>query len=339
MRRELRYLSRWLRGLALACISILGAVAIVGSGGGALGFPPCDEPWCGNGPPPPPSPSASIEPPYVTALVGTPVTYTAQSSNLSGSLAYQWRRSSDGGSSFVAIPGATGKTYSLPSVNLGDDGALFLVTVTGSNGIVPSLVGHLTVSATPGIVFEDGEFLPADWLVSSVADPGQVPFLHTEERITMGGSPGAFRKMVFQVPQGAGWARLFYSSRSATYDPALQGAIYVIDYSEDCSALLSSDTTSTESSLVIEQSGRRYLSNTNRDCVLTTWSGVASRSSLRVQDFRLFDGPACNSGESCPDFSASAMPMRFGYWRISFGTAGDSIAHGIDNWKVTVWRR
>ncbi len=31
--------------------------------------------------------------------------------------------------------------------------------------------------------------------------------------------------------------------------------------------------------------------------------------------------------------------LRFGYWRISFGVAGDSIAHGIDNWKVTVWRR
>ena len=44
-------------------------------------------------------------------------------------------------------------------------------------------------------------------------------------------------------------------------------------------------------------------------------------------------------GETCPDFSASAAPMRFGYWRISFGGPGGSIAHGIDNWKVTVWKR
>jgi hypothetical protein len=31
--------------------------------------------------------------------------------------------------------------------------------------------------------------------------------------------------------------------------------------------------------------------------------------------------------------------MRFGYWRISTGPAGASVTHGIDNWKVTVWKR
>jgi hypothetical protein len=342
MRDEPRCWPRWLRGLTLACISALGLVAIVGSGGG-VGFlgSICDTYPDSCLPPPPPPPSASIQPPYITAQVGTPVTYTVETSNFSGSLSYQWRRSSDGGSSFVEIPGATGKTYSLASVNLGDDGAVFVVTVTGSNGNAPSRWGHLAVSASPGIVFEDGEFLPADWLVSSLPDPGQVPFVHTEEQTPEGGNPGAFRKMVFQVPPGAGSSRLIYSSRSATYDPASQGAIYVIDYAEDCIALPSSALTYTNSSLAIEQGGRRYLANISVTdfCLLPTWSAVASRSSLRAQDFRLFDGPACNPGASCPDFSANAPPLHFGYWRISFGTAGDSVAHGIDNWRVTVWRR
>jgi hypothetical protein len=31
--------------------------------------------------------------------------------------------------------------------------------------------------------------------------------------------------------------------------------------------------------------------------------------------------------------------MRFGYWRISYGVQGDVVAHGIDNWQVTVWRQ
>ena len=31
--------------------------------------------------------------------------------------------------------------------------------------------------------------------------------------------------------------------------------------------------------------------------------------------------------------------MRFGYWRIVFAAPGQSAAHGIDNWKVTVWKR
>ncbi len=339
MLNEMHRLSIWMRGLTLACISALGLVAIVGSGGVALGFPPCTAQFC-NTTPSPPLPAASIQPPYITALVGTRLTYTVETSNTSGTLSYQWRRSSDGGQTYVDIAGATGKAYSLAGVNLGDDGALFLVNVRASNGAsVLQAVSHLAVSATPGVVFEDGEFLPADWLVSPVVDPGQAQFVHTEERIATGGNPGAFRKMTFQLPLGTGSERMFYTSLSATYEPASQGAIYVIDYSEDCIALQSSETTFTESSLVIEQNGRRYLSDTFNSCVSTTWSAVASRSSLGVEDFRLFDGPACNAGESCPDFSASALPMRFGYWRISFGTSGDSIAHGIDNWKVTVWRR
>ncbi len=339
MRLELVRWSTCIRGLALAGICLLGLVAIVGSGGGAPGFPPCEPPICPDGPPPPPLPSASVEPAYITALVGTGVTFTAQTSNLSGSLSYQWRRSSDGGITFNDIAGATGRTYSLPSVNLGDDGARFKATVTGGNGVVRSLVGQLAVSATPGIVIEDKEFLPADWIVSPVADPGQLPFVHSDERVTTGGNPGAYRKMVFQLPQGAGAARLFYASLSATYDPALQGGVYVIDYAEDCIVLQPSASSSVLSSLVIEQGGRRYLTNTNSDCVLDRWNPQPSRASLGVSDFRLFDGPACNAGESCPDFSASAPPMRFGYWRLAFGVPGDVIGHGIDNWKVTVWRR
>jgi hypothetical protein len=31
--------------------------------------------------------------------------------------------------------------------------------------------------------------------------------------------------------------------------------------------------------------------------------------------------------------------MRFGYWRSVPGQAAQAVAHGIDNWKVTVWKR
>jgi hypothetical protein len=213
------------------------------------------------------------------------------------------------------------------------------VRVMANNVFAVRAFGHLAVSASPGLVFQDGEFQPADWIASPVVDPGSAPPVVSDERITAGGNPGAYRKMTFQVPQGAGSARVFYALRSATYDAQTQGAIYVIDYAEDCMALQPSATGMTASNLLIEQAGRRYLSNTMDSCVLQSWSGVASRASLKAADFRLFDGPACAPGESCPDFSANALPMRFGYWRIVYGLAGDSIAHGIDNWNVTVWRR
>jgi hypothetical protein len=341
MRYDFRLLASWIRGVAIACIALLGVAAIVGSGGGALGLPSdCPPELNCNVPPPPPPPVANVQPPYITALVGTTVTYSAETANVSGSLAYQWSRSSDGGVTYAEIAGATGKTYSLAGVNLGDDGSMFRVVVRSSNAVVHAM-SHLAVSATPGVVFEDGEFQAADWLVTPFADSNVPAPGHIEERMATGGNPGAFRKMVFQIAQQAGAGRVLYTSLLATYDPQTQGAIYVIDYSEDSISLQANELTFTESAMLLEQGGRRYIANL-RDfppIIPVNWSAVESSSSLRAQDFNLIDGPACQTGESCPDFSAIGSPMRFGYWRISFGSQGDSIAHGIDNWRVTVWRR
>ena len=295
----------WLRGVALAGVTLLGLIALIGSGGGGgggpLGFPSCADPFCVTSPPPLDA-IATVEPAYVTALVGTPVSYAPAVANLSGTLTYQWRRSSNGGSSYVDIAGATGRTLTLASVNLADDATQYQVEVRAANGTLVQAVGQLVVSATPGLVFSDGEFLPSAWLVSSVDTP--VAVAHSEERVASGGNPGSYRRMVFQVPNGAISARVFYAALNANYDPRLQGGIRVIDYTEDCIALQSSQTTFTHSSLVIEQSGRRFLSNTPGNCVATNWRAVASRASLAPQDFRLFDGPACPSGTSCVDFSA-----------------------------------
>jgi len=327
----------WLRGLALVGIAALGLVTIVGSGGGSLGLP-SDCPPGMDCSAPPPTPAANVQPPYITALVGTPVSYSAETSNVSGAITYQWSRSTDGGATYADIPGATGKTYSLASVNLADDGAMFKVVVNG--GL--SALSHLAVSAIPGLVFEDGDFQATDWLVTPFAIPGASAPVHSEERVATGGNPGAFRRMVFEIAPQTIAARVFYTSLVAKYDPQTQGAIYVIDYAEDGISLQENRLTSTQSAMLLEQSGRRYIANIRDSAVgylPTQWSAIESRSSLLAQDFNLVDGPACQPGETCPDFSAQGAPMRFGYWRISSGVQGVPIAHGIDNWKVTVWRR
>jgi len=336
MRRELPRLPQRVRVLLLACVSLAGVVAIVGSGGGSVGFPPCGSP-CDD--PSPPTPSATIDPPYHTALVGSPATYTVSAANVSGAPTYQWQRSNDGGASYADIAGASATTYAIANVNLADDKAVFRAQVRVNGAVVLAPVAHLAVSAVPGVVLQDTEFLASDWSASPVpADNGAIP-AHVEESLASGGNPGAFRRMTYQIPAGSGAARVFFSSATATWDAATQGAIYVIDYVEDCIALQSSGTVFTQSSLVIAQNGRRFLSDTSQSCTATTWSTVTKRAALAPADFRLFDGPACLAGETCPDFSASAAPIRFGYWRIAFGAAGQSIAHGIDNWKVTVWKR
>ena len=86
-------------------------------------------------------------------------------------------------------------------------------------------IGRLVLwSATPGLVFGDGEFQPADWLILPVTPPApaQPPTVLTE-RVDSGGSPGAFRRMSFVLGSNAGVANVIYLSTAAAYDPATQG--------------------------------------------------------------------------------------------------------------------
>jgi hypothetical protein len=334
MRNSLRCRSHWLRGLALAAISALGIVAIVASGGGGVpvgGIPPYTGPGASGDP----QPSVRVAPPYVTALAGTTVTFTAEASDAQGGVGYQWARSFDVGKTFVDIAGATDRSYSLGGVTLGDDAAVFRVRLKVLNYKLyeTSAFCWLAVAATPGVVFEDGEFLPENWV--STTD-GQ--------RVTSGGNPGAFR----QMDGASGAVRTFHTYRSAAFDPASEGPIYVIDFEEDCTPIQWSGSPVPQvfSHPMIEQAGRKYVASSSRpwevygiQCGETTWRKIR-RSSLGSRDFTLAAGPECNVGQSCPDFSAAGLPMRFGYERhLSGGGLSVSMTHGIDNWKVTVWKR
>ncbi len=326
------------RLLAALAVVAAGLLSIVGSGGGAVGFPPCEPPVCG-GPPPTPLPAATVTPAYVTVQVGAPVRWTVSVANLPGTPSYQWLRRDAGATIYVEIPGATAASYDLSAVNLADDGASFLVVVSDGSGFAAQAVARLTVSATPGLVWADGEFLAQDWSVAAVepAAPAPPPAVQVE-RIDAGGNPGAWRRVSMTPGSSSGTAVAFFFSNASVYDPAASGAVKVIDHAQDCGLLPPADLRSTEMSLAIEQSGRRYVANTTSQCNVEPWTGRAGRASLSASDFRLFDGPACGSGEACPDFSTGGAPMRFGYFDIVFSSPGEAVVHGVDNWRVTVWR-
>jgi hypothetical protein len=336
--------SRW-RVFALTCIAAVGLVTIVASGGSAEA-PQCSffsnvcNPTLGPGAFPPLA-AASVFPQKLTVQVGGTATLAVETSGID-SPTFQWRRSSDGGRSYVDIAGATAATYTLAGVQLTDDATVFRVDVQGSGGAATYAVSQLAVSSMPGVVLQDGDFQLTDWLVTESASPAQSKPLHTEERATTGGHPDAFRRMVHTMPVGPSTLNVLHVSQSASYDPPSQGAIYVIDYVEDC--IVTSNSTSTylvDSNLLMEQAGRRYAAVGLTYCQSPGWSALPPRLSFGAKDFVLIDGPACSAGESCPDFSGSAKPLRFGFVRHSQAAAGVAgvIAHGIDNWKVTVWRR
>ncbi len=331
----------WQRVAWQGAVAALGIAAIVGSGGGvSLGFPPCGPPLCSVGPYVPP-PSVRLTSADVTAAVGAPATFVAEVENVDAPT-YQWRRSNDGGNTWTDLPGATAIRLTLPAVNLADDGARLMVRVNSGGLYNPSAIGRLYVSATPGVVFADGEFQPANWVFSPALGPAPAPAASSAERAATGGNPGAWWRMQVQVPASAGSARMTFLSTTAVYDPRQQGAIAAIDYAEDCQAVLASDTAGTESWLALEQAGRHYVANQrfeNPSCSKAGWRPVANIGRLVERDFTFVEGPACAAGEACPDFSANALPMRFGFARQSSAIPGQAVAHGIDNWKVTVWRR
>jgi hypothetical protein len=129
-------------------------------------------------------------------------------------------------------------------------------------------------------------------------------------------------------------------SASAVYDPAVSGAILTIDYSEDC-ALFSAGNPLFQvyPALLIEQAGRRFRPRTLASaCASPSWTITQYGASLTAADFDLLEGPACSAALACPDFSATAPPIRFGFVRFAQAN-GTPTVHGIDNWKVSVWRR
>ena len=325
MRFDISRLSPGWRRLLNAVIAAIGVITIVGSGGG---FPDLNFDFSG-----PFSPIASVNPWRVTVQVGTTVEFVA---NASGTppLSYQWQRNG------VDIAGATGSTYSLVGANLADDGVQFSVRVTNSAGLYVAS-SLLQVSSLPALVYQDGDFVVSDWAVTAIADPLQNGPTHGESQAATGGNPDAFRSITYQMPQGPSAIRVFHTPLSSTYDPAVQGAIYGIDLALDCNRLSTSTYSETFALPMFEQGGRWFApSYWNRACVPVWWTDRGP--SLRADEFTVVEGPACVANQACPDFSAGAAPLRFGFIsgvNLAAGAGAGIISMGVDNWIVTVWRR
>lgn len=316
------------RYLVSMMIAVAGVVAIVGSGGG-LGFPDLsfDVPVI------PPVPRVTVSPSRLTVEQGGTAVFTATTSSATGPVSFQWLRNG------ATIVGATSATYTLVGANLGDDGANFSVVLSAGNGSAMS-TARLQVSPFAGIVFQDGEFLLPDWAVASIKEPQSGPTF-TVSRSTTGGNPDAFRSITYELPAGASRVMVFHAALAATYDPVALGAIYGIDFGFDC--LLNVRTDSVLARAMIEQNGRRFVAG-DTFCSATsdswqTYSGL----SFGAENFILADGPACGTGETCPDFSASGAPIRLGFATqdrvFSSSALPSTLSMGIDNWRATVWRK
>lgn len=316
----------WLHRFATLLLVLIGVGSIVGSGGG---IPDMNSNFSG-----PFAPFVSVAPLRQTVQVGDSATFTASVGG-TGPFTFQWRR--DG----VDIAGATGRTYSLNSVSPGDDGSRYSVVVRNSVGADTSPAALLYVSAQRGLTYQDADFVDSDWTAAAVTDPPQNGPTHVSAQAPTAGFPDAFRRIVYEVPTGPASIRVFHASLAATYDPAQQGALYTIDYALDCNRVDTTTLSETEAMLVIEQGGRWFAPTAQRGLCGPYW-GRLEGGSLIDADLELVGGPPCGAGESCPDFSVTAAPMRFGFAtgvRLPPEAGAGTVTQGIDNWKATIWRR
>lgn len=348
MRADPNVLRRLARlGMQLS-IAAVGAIAIVGSGGGGffeLDCIPFDAPCDGGGGviPPPTILKVEVVPSIATATVGGSVVFKARLNTNLSAPSYQWCRMPPGSNACADILGATSDSYTAAALNLADDGAYYLVKLTNvSPTPLVSNGARLAVSPTPAIVFQDGDFLQSDWSTSAIVSPAQNGPTYNMEHAATGGNPGAFVSVQYSMPQGTSSVRLVHAALSAVHDPSLQGAIYTIDFTEDCRGATGPYEPYTVP--MIRQAGRTYVANSLKRnyCASTAWEAAGQRGSLVASDFTLIDGPACGASESCPDFSAAGAAIQLGLVSgasVASGKPAGTAAHGFDNWRAAVWRR
>lgn len=195
--------------------------------------------------------------------------------------------------------------------------------------------------AVPPVTFTDGDFQDADWasvFTASFEGPAMTPLAGGSASATRQASgSNAFRAITHIVPSApsptafaAVWSAQFRSG--ATYDPAFQGPIGSIDYSELAQAV-SHVNLGQSAGLAIRQGGQVFVVQVGvtPDATFTR----KERKAIKANDFGLMTAGGFPGGAK-PDFSAPG-PIEFGFVRgnsTSLGTAGYTLTAAIDDWSV-----
>jgi hypothetical protein len=98
-------------------------------------------------------PVINTPPANATICEGAANTFTVAATTGVGSLSYQWQVSTDGGTTYSNIAGATTSSFAQTNIPVGQNGYRFRVIVTAGCGSTTSAAAILTVNAYPVITF------------------------------------------------------------------------------------------------------------------------------------------------------------------------------------------
>lgn len=169
-------------------------------------------------------PNISAHPANATICEGAANTFSVTATTGIGALTYQWQLSTNGGSTWGNITGATAATYAQASIPAGQNGYRFRVIVTAGCGSVTSNVAVLTVNTYPVVTFGD---IPATICVSD----GTVSLPATPAGGTWSGS-GVSGSIFTPSAAGVGAKSLSYSVTNAGCTSNLSKVITVLECAE-----------------------------------------------------------------------------------------------------------
>lgn len=100
----------------------------------------------GQSDPTPLAPKVTAQPLSASVVAAQPVTFSVVASSALPA-SYQWQKSTDGGATFVDVPGATGASYTVATPQMSDTGSLLRVRVSSAAGSLTSSAAALSVTA------------------------------------------------------------------------------------------------------------------------------------------------------------------------------------------------
>lgn len=198
------------------------------------------------------------------------------------------------------------------------------------------------------VVFEDGDFAAADWTTEVLEQQNGGSL--TASVIATGGNPGAYRSVRHVIETGPGapapLSRVLslHWRAGAVFDPSATGPVGTVDYSEDDLVIGGGQGTG----IALRQDGKTFIA-----AIGTLGANVIEKAEWTnrcrigfvASDFRVLtvsDGLITASAAEQPDFSATATPLQFGFFRDNTAAAsgnGSTTTCGIDNWRVRVARQ
>jgi hypothetical protein len=187
-------------------------------------------------------------------------------------------------------------------------------------------------AALDSFTISDGVFLDAQWSTATIADTTSGGMTVNAFQVLSGGNPGAYRQVDMSGTGGTGHFSVAHVFAPAAWNPATQGAITFLDYSNDLAAPSFGQGTDSPPFLpLVLQNGSYYEPFANGPSS-AAWHTFPAAGILASQ-FNLShpDGTADFSAHS--DFSASGGPIKFGFATVA--QASPTIG-GIDNWQFTV---